>query len=168
MDGSERRQSKLKPQRDQRNGENLMQALQMPDSKAPSRSLWRSTIAVLLGFVTIVILSLGTDQLLHMLNVYPPWGQPMNETSDNLLALGYRIVFGVAGSYLTARFAPRNPMRHALILGGIGFVLSLVGAIATIPLNLGPAWYPIALVVTALPCAWLGGVLYRRWHTKKQ
>lgn len=44
----------------------------------------------------------------------------------------------------------------------MGLVLSTAGAIATIPMDLGPAWYPIALVVTALPCAWLGGVLYAR------
>jgi hypothetical protein len=25
-----------------------------------------------------------------------------------------------------------------------------------------PAWYPIAIALTALPCAWLGGALYRR------
>jgi hypothetical protein len=25
----------------------------------------------------------------------------------------------------------------------------------------GPLWYPIALAVTGLPCAWLGGVLHR-------
>jgi hypothetical protein len=75
---------------------------------------------------------------------YPPWGQPMNETSDNLLALAYRCVYGALGSYLAARFAPRNPMRHAIILGVIGFVLSLLGAIATLPLKLGPTWYPIA------------------------
>ncbi len=67
----------------------------------------------------------------------------------------------VLGSYIAARLAPRNPMRHALILGAIGFVLSLAGAIATIPMDLGPAWYPIALVVTALPCTWLGGALQR-------
>jgi len=28
--------------------------------------------------------------------------------------------------------------------------------------ELGPAWYPIALVITALPCAWLGGRLYKK------
>ena len=26
----------------------------------------------------------------------------------------------------------------------------------TIPMNLGPAWYPIALAVLALPSVWLG------------
>ena len=123
--------------------------------------LWRSAGAILIGLLAVVLLSLATDQLLHVINVYPPWGQPMNETSDNLLALAYRCVYGALGSYLAARFAPRNPMRHAIILGVIGFVLSLLGAIATIPMKLGPAWYPISLVVTALPCAWLGGRLHR-------
>jgi hypothetical protein len=52
-------------------------------------------------------------------------------------------------------------MRHALVLGAVGLALSLAGAIVTIPMDLGPSWYPIALVLTALPCAWLGGVLHR-------
>jgi hypothetical protein len=47
----------------------------------------------------------------HVLEVYPPWGLPMHDTGDNLLALAY------------------------------------------------PSWF--ALVLTALPCAWLGGVLHR-------
>ena len=52
-------------------------------------------------------------------------------------------------------------MKHALIGGLVGLVLSTVGAVAT--WNAGPAfgphWYPLALVATALPCAWLGGQL---------
>jgi hypothetical protein len=35
----------------------------------------RSAGAVLLGFVVVVVLSLGTDQVLHVLRVYPPWGE---------------------------------------------------------------------------------------------
>jgi hypothetical protein len=128
---------------------------------ASPRRLWRSTGAVLLGFFAVVVLSLGTDQVLHVLGVYPPWGQPMQEPRLNFLALAYRTVYAVVGSYIAARFAPRNPMRHAVVLGVLGLALSLAGAIATIPMHLGPAWYPIALVLTALPCAWLGGVLYR-------
>jgi hypothetical protein len=134
----------------------------MTSTSAPPRRRLRSTGAVLAGFIAIVVVSLGTDQLLHSLGVYPPWGEPMYDTGLNLLALSYRIVYGVLGSYLTARLAPRAPMRHALILGAIGFVVSLAGAItATTMVDLGPAWYPIALVLTALPCAWLGGALHR-------
>jgi len=32
-------------------------------------------------------------------------------------------------------------------------------AIVTIPMGLGPTWYPIALIVLSLPCVWLGGKL---------
>jgi hypothetical protein len=131
------------------------------ETNTQPRNLLRSAGAVLLGLLAIFVLSLGTDQLMHSFEVYPPWGQPMHDTGDNLLALAYRIIYAIFGCYLAARFAPRNPMRHALLLGAIGFVLSLAGAIAASRLDLGPLWYPIALVLTALPCAWLGGYLYR-------
>ena len=126
---------------------------------AHPRRLGRSVAAIFLGFVTVVVLSLGTDQLLHVLHVYPPWKQPMYDTSLNLLALSYRIVYTILGAYITARMAPHSPMRHVWILGTIGFVFGVIGVIASIPMHLGPSWYPIAIAITALPCAWLGGVL---------
>jgi hypothetical protein len=125
-----------------------------------ARCRWRSVGAVAAGFFSVAILSVVTDEILHLLQVYPPWGQPMYEPGLNLLALAYRSLFTVAGMYLTARLAPRAPMRHALIGGAIGTVVASAGVIATMPLNLGPVWYPIALAVTALPLAWLGGALY--------
>ena len=121
-------------------------------------------VPVLAGLLTVVILSTVTDQVLHVLEVYPPWGQPMYDSGLLLLALFYRIVYTVAGSYITATFAPYSPMRHAWALGVIGLIAGTAGAIATIPMHLGPAWYAIAIAVTALPCAWLGGVLYRVRH----
>lgn len=134
----------------------------METTGTSGRRLGRSVAAVFLGLVAVVVLSLGTDQVFHVLNVYPPWGQPMNEPGLNLLALSYRTLYAVLGSYIAAYLAPRNPMRHALFLGLVGLVLSIIGAVTTIPMRLGPAWYPIALVVTALPCAWIGGVLHQR------
>ena len=126
------------------------------------RRLGRSVAAVFLGFVAVFVLSLGADQVLHMLNVYPPWGQPMWDPTLNALALGYRLPIGVLGSYLTARFAPHSPMRHVWIGATIGFVLSAAGAMAAIKMGMGPAWYPIALALSAFPTAWLGGTLHLR------
>jgi hypothetical protein len=77
-----------------------------------------------------------------------------------LLAFAYRLVFDVGGCYLTARLAPARPMKHALVLGGLGVLLSLTGALAM--WNAGPHWYPLALVVSSLPSAWLGGRLRER------
>jgi len=126
------------------------------------RRLGRSTVAVLAGFGAVAGLSLGTDQVLHTLRVYPPWGQAM---ADGLfvLATAYRIVYTVLGGYITARLAPHAPVRHALILGLVGLVPGVAGVIVAIAKpELGPLWYPIALAVSGLPCAWLGGVLYRQ------
>src|SRR6185436_12441992 len=81
------------------------------------RRIWRSTGAVLLGFVAVVVLSLGTDQVLHWLKVYPPWNEGMHEPGLNLLALAYRTAYAILGSYITARFAPHSPMYHAMVGG---------------------------------------------------
>jgi hypothetical protein len=122
----------------------------------------RSVAAVLAGFVTVFVLSLGTDQVLHVLQVYPPWGEPMHDPSLNALALAYRVPIGVLGGWVTAKLAPWSPMRHALVMGAIGLALSSLGALAAIRADLGPAWYPIALAASAVPCAWLGGALTQR------
>lgn len=133
-----------------------------PTTASPPRRLGRSILAIFLGFITVVVLSLGTDEVFHLIRVYPPWKEPMNDPSLNLLALSYRIIYTILGSYIAARLAPSSPMLHAWVLGVIGFVIGTAGAIATIPLHLGPAWYPIAIAATALPCAWLGGRLQGR------
>jgi hypothetical protein len=120
----------------------------------------RSISAVAAGFLTVAGLSLATDQLLHVLEVYPPGGQPMWETSLNALALSYRLVYTLLGGFITARLAPQAPMRHATILALIGLAAGTAGAIVAITqADLGPNWYPIALAATAYPCTWLGGRL---------
>jgi hypothetical protein len=130
-----------------------------------SRRPWRSLGAVFAGLLAIVILSTLGDAVLHATGVFPPWGQPMRD-SLFLLATAYRIVFSIAGCYLTARLAPDRPMQHALALGVIGIVISGAGAAATWNRGpeFGPHWYPLLLVAVSLPCAWLGGVLYRARH----
>jgi hypothetical protein len=109
--------------------------------------------AVLAGFLSIALLSFATDEALHIFNFNSPLGL-------NALTLSYRLVYGVVGGYITARLAPYAPIHHSVILGLIGLVASASGAIVTISLNLGPVWYAIALVLTALPTAAAGGVLF--------
>ena len=74
----------------------------------------------------------------------------------------YRSIFTVGGGYLTAALAPEPRLRYVLILGLFGLVVSTLAAIATIPMKLGPSWYPIALAALALPCVWIGGKLRTR------
>ncbi len=131
----------------------------MSETQRPSH-IGRSIGAVLAGIVAVVILSLGTDIVLHAVGVFPPWGQPVGD-KPLLLATIYRTVYSVIGSYITARLAPYRPMQHALAGGVVGLVVSIVGTAVT--WNKGPAfgphWYPLALIALAMPCAWAGGKL---------
>ena len=80
----------------------------------------------------------------------------------NALALSYRLVFDTMGSYLTAKLAPRSPMRHAMIGGVIGLVVGGLGGIAAAKQHMGPAWYPIVLALSSPLTAWIGGRLFVR------
>lgn len=130
--------------------------------KNATLSSLRSTRSVLAGLATIVLLSHGTDAVLRATGALPPWGVPMSDAAF-AAALLYRTLFGVLGSYLTARLAPRRPQLHAFVLGSIGLVASLAGAVATWNRGpeFGPHWYPLLLVVSALPNAWLGAWMAR-------
>src|SRR5262245_3284836 len=120
-----------------------------------SKSVW----AIVAGVLFIIIVSTLVDVVLHAVHVYPGWDQPIDDRLA-ALATGYRIVISIAGAWLTARLAPDKPMKHAIILGLVGIVLGVLGLLATWNKGLGPHWYPVALVVLAVPQCWLGGKLY--------
>jgi hypothetical protein len=126
--------------------------------------LARSFAAVIAGIVVVLVLTLVTDLALHAAGVFPPPGQAATD-GPLMLATLYRVGYGILGGYVTARLAPARPMLHAMIGGALGFVVSMVGAVATWNkgAEYGPHWYPLALIVTALPCAWLGG-----WFRERQ
>jgi surface polysaccharide O-acyltransferase-like enzyme len=128
----------------------------------------RSIGAVLAGLVAIFVLSIGTDNVLYAVGIFPAveFSTPKYPRLSDLFylfAMIYRTIYAVIGCYITARLAPNRPMKHALVLGLVGVVLSTVGAVAT--WNRGPAfgphWYPLALIFISLPCAWIGGKLVR-------
>jgi len=123
--------------------------------------LW-SILAIVAGVLFIVITHVGTDWILETTGIFPPPEQGLHVPWMAATALAYRIIFSIAGCYLAARLAPSRPMLHSLILGTIGLLLSMLGTVVNIKMDLGPMWYPIGLVVVSLPCAWLGGWLASR------
>ena len=113
------------------------------ETQRPRRVL-RSIGAVAAGLVAVVVLSIGTDAVLHATGVFPPFGQRM---TDGLfvLATAYRSIYAIAGGYIAARLAPARAMKHALALGFIGVLLGTAGLLATWNAGpeFGPRWYPI-------------------------
>ncbi len=131
-----------------------------------SKNIFKSIGAVLAGFIFIGITHTGTDAILESIGVLPK-GNLWVGTGLILIVIGYRAVFSVIGCYLTARLAPRSPMKHALALGILGALLSAAGAIATANMNLGPGWYSWTLAAISLPISWLGGILYEMRSRKR-
>jgi hypothetical protein len=119
----------------------------------------RSVGAVVAGFICTALLSVGTDAFMHARGIFPPSGEAMSDGLF-LLAAAYRLVFTVLGGYMTAALAPRQPMVHVFFLGVIGALAATAGVVATWNAGpeFGPRWYPLLLVVTAVPCVWAGGV----------
>ena len=116
----------------------------------------RSVLAILAGLVFTIVVTTLADILMYQAGVFVQNGM---STADWLIATAYRLVIAVIGCWLAARLAPRNPMKHALILGGIGTLLALIGVWITSQKGpeFGPIWYALLLVITALPCAYVGG-----------
>jgi len=137
------------------------------DPRVQPRRLGRSILAVLAGIALGIVLSVGTDWGLHAIGLVPA----QNERWPNqllLLAAVYRSIYGVISSYVIARLAPNRPMGHSLLAGALGTLVCTLGAIAAWSSTVGQHWYAVALVLTAIPTAWIGAKLRLtqfRWET---
>ncbi len=122
------------------------------------KPLLASAVAVAAGFLVTAVASVVTDAAMRAGSIFPSSPERM---SDALYALAaaYRALFTVAGGYVTVRLAPSRPWRHAWILAGIGLLAAVIGVIAFYRIGgaqLGPAWYPLSILIEAVPCIWVG------------
>lgn len=150
----------------------------------------RSILAIVTGIVVTFVTHIGMDKILESQGVLPkshfeanepaaPAGEPTAQAltkppldgneprvpltdQQAMLCFAYRTVLSIFAAWLTARMAPSNPMKHALILGEIGTGFGLLGAVLMWNENVGPHWYPIALALSAVPVSLLGGWIYCR------
>lgn len=129
----------------------------------------KSFVSIAAGLLLIVFLAVVTDTTLQYMGVLPITGKERFTDRHSLLALSYHLLYAALGAYVTARLAPRRPLIHALALGSIGLVMSVLGLQAIIERNLTPAWYGWALILLALPVTWLGGyVVVARQQSRRR
>lgn len=126
-------------------------------NKFMNKNILKSIGAVVAGFITVVILSIGTDTVLEKLGIFPPINAAPFTTSLLVIAFLYRSAYTVLGGYVTAALAPERPMKLVWILAGLGTVGGALGIV--VGWNLSDHWYPIAIFLSAIPCTWLGGKL---------
>ena len=120
----------------------------------------KSIGAIVAGFVTVAVLSVGTDTILEQMGIFSPISEGLFITWMLVVAFIYRSIYTIAGGYVTAWLAPKDPLRHAIILGCFGTIAGVAGVI--VGWNLSQHWYPIAIAVFGLPCTWFGGYVFKK------
>lgn len=122
-------------------------------------NIFKGILAILAGFVFIGITHNGTDVILERLGIFTPPSVRFDTTWMVITALIYRNVFMVIAGFFVATIAPEPKMRYVIILGIIGTLLGCGGIYANYKYDMGPMWYPVALVLIGFPCLYLGAKL---------
>lgn len=122
------------------------------------KRILKSIGAIIIGLIAGASLSILSDYVMAVTG-YMDMERFINTPSHIVLVvILYRFVFNTAGCYLTAKLSPFKPMQHALALGIIGLLLSLIGIFFM--WDQATPFYNIAIMLISLPSAWIGGKLY--------
>jgi hypothetical protein len=127
---------------------------------ATSHPRLRTVGALIAGFLAVALLSTAADAALHAMNYYPTDGT-VGSDAELAFALAYRTLFTIVGGVITAWLAPSRPRRLAILLGAIGTLFAILGLVTM--WSVGHSWYPIGLVVLAIPSTAFGGWLFTRF-----
>lgn len=128
------------------------------------RNFFKSVGVILLAFVVNALLSVVTDFLLEAIGILPDPGKGLFETWAIVLVLSYRALYTILAGYLIGRLAPAKPMRHALLLGIIGTIITVLAASSPSFAAKAPVWFGYALAVTTIPCLCLGVKIRESWN----
>ena len=115
-------------------------------------------LALAAGFAVIALLVIAMTASLTRL--VPSWSNAEGEPQLGYIVvnLGYSLIAGAAGGYVTAFAAAANPLVHVLVLALT--VLALTGMSAIQQRGKQPIWYQLSLVAIS-PFGVLAGGLMR-------
>jgi len=130
----------------------------------------RSVLAVLAGIAVLTITSFAIESMANPLlrQAWPNTFRDPTSFSTNLPASLFLYFYTglciICGGYITAWLAGRQPVRHALIMGAIQTVLTLIAW-----LSFGQVYGPeaplrnwVVMIALTIPAAWYGGTLRAR------
>lgn len=117
----------------------------------------RSALAILAGVATLTAISFGIEAIANPLLARAALSHSLPAT---LFGFAYGALSIAAGGYVTAWIAPRAPIIHGAVLGGVQTLLT-VGAMSAM-WNHAPAINWIVTLVMTFPLALLGSWLFAR------
>lgn len=118
------------------------------------KKILKSIGITLLAFIMIFIVSIVADACIEKSGLFMPLGTESFPWRI-ILSIIYRSIIALFAGYVTARWAPSQPMMHVFILGVLLTLTYLFGAIILWDMN--DNWYPMIFIVTTLPLTMLGG-----------
>lgn len=119
----------------------------------------RAFTSLVVGVAFTIVATLLVDTLLRTYDVFPSADLPMS-TQSAVLALAYRVAIGFVAGQIAAAISPWNFSTHAVILGLAVIVANLFGIATIWNRGIGPQWYPIAILVLAIPQSVAGAKTY--------
>jgi hypothetical protein len=129
----------------------------------------RLIVAIITGSLITIILSITTDMIMVSLGVFPPLDSGEFNFNNRLLLIAffYRSVYSILSAFVIALIAKEKYRKAVLISGIIGTVIGLIGLVVMWEKSKAAWWYPVSLVVFAIPLALLGGKIYKKYMLKK-
>ncbi|SRR5712692_5315526 len=119
----------------------------------------RSIAGVIAGFAVIAALTMLATFVAVKTLLPTAHGVSMPQPTATYLAvnLTYSALFAVLGGYVAATIAARAPLLHAVVLGGILLVMSIVSYVQNAAQQ--PRWYAVSLTALGPVCVIAGGYL---------
>jgi len=131
-----------------------------------NKGIFKSIGVILLAFVVITLLSMLTDYLLESIGVLPNPQKGLFEKWAILLVLFYRGVYTIFAGFLVAKLAINKPMLHAIILGIIITLITVMAVSSPSFAEKAPLWFGFTLAAITIPCLWLGVRIKESWNEK--
>lgn len=123
-----------------------------------NETIFKSIGAILSGLLLGAVLSIGTDFLMDKMEIMSMENFKQTSLFVIFIVMVYRFIFNVIGCYLTAKISPNKPMKHVIIIGIIGTVLSILGSL--VMWDKAIPFYNIGVILISFPSAWIGGKLF--------
>jgi hypothetical protein len=117
----------------------------------------RSVAGIVAGIALFSLLLLAAMAVGNaLLGSEPEWIN--RSVTTQVVWLIWNIVSMVSAGYVAAVVAPRAQATHAIVMGSIQSVFTLV-AMLTVSDNVTPQWLWIAGIIATIPAAWAGSRL---------
>jgi len=128
------------------------------------KNIFKSIGVILLAFISIALLSIVTDFLLESIGMLPDPKKGLFDTWAIILVLVYRGIYTIFAGFIIAKLAPSKPILHAIILGAVGIIITILATNDPSFADKAPLWFGYTMAAITIPCLWVGVNIQLNWN----